>query len=240
MLQRARILSVHRATPRSVLLEVRLGEPLPFKAGQAVLIGAGDSGPRRPYSIAAGPAASARAHTVELLVGIGDDGTPGPHLPVILPGTEVTVEGPLGTFVYPERVAERSVLFVAGGSGIAPLRAMLQEALEGDDAPRIGLLYSARAPEEFAFDAELRAIADGGRLRYQRTATREAGPSWHGERGRISRAHLEALVETPDTLCFVCGPAALVHEVPRMLRDIGVAPGRIRVEEWAVPRAPAP
>jgi ferredoxin-NADP reductase len=240
MLQRARIHSVRRATPRSVLLEVRLGEPLPFRAGQAVLIGAGDSGPRRPYSIAGGPAVSARARTIELLVGLGDDGSPGPHLPVISPGTDVTLEGPLGTFVYPDRVAERSVLFVAGGSGIAPLRAMLQEALEGDGPPRIGLLYSARTPQEFAFDAELRAIADEGRLRYQRTATREAGPSWHGERGRISRAHLETMVDTPETLCFVCGPEALVHEVPRMLREIGIAPERIRVEEWAVPRAPLP
>ena len=37
--------------------------------------------------------------------------------------------------------------------------------------------------------------------------------------------------------CFVCGPAALVHEVPRMLREIGVAPQRIRVEEWTAPRS---
>ena len=240
MLQRAHIVSVHRETPRSLLLDVRLGEPLPFRPGQAVLIGTGDHGPRRPYSIAAGPAICARTGTIQLLVGVGDDGTPGPHLPVVTPGTAVAIEGPFGSFVYPGGVDERTVLFVAGGSGIAPLRAMLQDALESSRPPTVSLLYSARTPDEFAFDAELAALAGEGRLRYQRTATREADPAWHGERGRISRAHLEVMVESPETLCFVCGPTALVHEVPRMLRDIGVAPERIRVEEWAVPRAPTP
>ena len=238
MLQRAHIVSVHRETPRSLLLDVRLSEPLPFRAGQAVLIGSGDSSPLRPYSIAAGPAVCERTATLQLLVGVGDDGTPGPHLPVVTPGTRVAVEGPFGTFVYPGHVDERAVLFVAGGSGIAPLRAMLQDVLESRQPPVASLLYSARTPDEFAFDAELTALAREGRLRYQRTATREADPAWHGERGRISRAHLEVMVESPETLCFVCGPAALVHEVPRMLLDIGVAPERIRVEEWAIPKAP--
>lgn len=237
MLQRAHIVSVHGETPRSLLLDVRPDGPLPFQAGQAVLIGASGSSPRRPYSIAASPASCRRAQTIQLLVGLGDDGTPGAHLPVVAPGTPVVIEGPLGTFVYPRRVRERAVLFVAGGSGIAPLRAMLQEALESSQPEAVSLLYSARTPDEFAFDAELTALAREGRLRYRRTATREADSAWHGERGRISRAHLEAMVETPETLCFVCGPAALVHEVPRMLRDIGVAGDRIRVEEWAVPKA---
>jgi ferredoxin-NADP reductase len=49
---------------------------------------------------------------------------------------------------------------------------------------------------------------------------------------------LEAAVEDAETLCFVCGPESLVHEVPRMLYDIGIASSRVRVEEWAVP-APA-
>jgi ferredoxin-NADP reductase len=40
------------------------------------------------------------------------------------------------------------------------------------------------------------------------------------------------MVEDPATLCFVCGPAAMVDEVPRMLVRLGVAERRIRIEEW--------
>lgn len=239
MLLRAHILDVARATPRSLLLRVGLDAPFAYQPGQAVLVGSASSEARRPYSVANGPRRSARDHRIELLVGLGKDGTPGPHLPVVDAGIPLTLEGPLGSFVYPEGAGDGAVLFVAGGTGIAPLRAMLQDLLDEGAAPRASLLYSARTPEEFAFDGELRLLAAAGRLRYHRTATREADATWHGDRGRISRAQLESLVDGPETLCFVCGPAALVHEVPRMLLEIGVAPERIRIEEWAVPRSSA-
>jgi ferredoxin-NADP reductase len=233
--------SVHRATPRSVLLQIALSRPFAFSAGQAVLIGAAGAGIKRPYSIAVGPHEAARSGHLEFLMGLGADGTPGPHLPSLAVGTAVEIDGPLGTFRYPDRMQDPAVLFVAGGSGIAPLRAMLHEALSAPEAPEVSLLYSARTAEEFAFDDELTALAIDGRIRYGKTATRETQGMWQGSRGRISRAQLEAAVARPDdTLCFVCGPEALVHEVPRMLRKIGVSPDRIRVEEWAASREVTP
>ena len=237
MLVRAHIFDVERATPRSLLLRVGLEAPFHYQPGQAVLVGSVSSEVRRPYSIANGPSRSARDGRLELLVGLGEDGTPGSHLPVVDAGIPLVLEGPMGNFVSPLAIREGAALFVAGGSGISPLRAMLQELLDRGPAPRLSVLYSARTPAEFAFDGELRALAGEGRLRYHRTATREADATWHGDRGRISRAQLESMVDGPETLCFVCGPAALVHEVPRMLRDIGVPPERIRVEEWAVARS---
>jgi ferredoxin-NADP reductase len=173
MLLRAHIIDVERATPRSVLLCLGLDAPFEYEPGQAVLVGSASSEARRPYSIANGPRRSARDRRLELLVGLGEDGAPGPHLPVIDAGIPLTLEGPFGSFVCPPAIRDEAVLFVAGGTGIAPLRAMLQELLdEGAAAPRLKLLYSARAPEEFAFDVELRALAGEGRQRYHRTARR--------------------------------------------------------------------
>jgi len=227
---------VSRATPRSVLLQIALSRPLGFSAGQAVLIGATATGLKRPYSIAVGPHEAARSGHLELLMGLGEDGSPGPHLPSLAVGTLVELDGPIGSFLYPDRLTEPAVLFVAGGSGIAPLRAMLHEALGAPEAPEVSVLYSARTAEEFAFDDELTRLSGQGRIRYEKTVTRETQRMWQGTRGRISRAQLEAVVARPDdTLCFVCGPEALVHEVPRMLGEIGVRPDRIRVEEWAAP-----
>ncbi len=228
---------VSHATPRSLLLDVALTRPFNFSAGQAVFIGGAGTGLTRPYSIAVGPHEAARSGRLELLIGIGADGAPGPHLPAVAPGTAVEIEGPVGTFRYPDRLREPAVLFVAGGSGIAPLRAMLHEALAAETVPDVSLLYSARTAGDFAFDAELVALSAQGRIRYEKTATRETSGMWQGSRGRISRAQLEAALDRPDdTLCFVCGPEALVHEVPRMLGEIGVTADRIRVEEWAAPR----
>jgi ferredoxin-NADP reductase len=225
------------ATPRAALVRMTLDGEFPFSAGQAVVIGAQGQPMRRPYSIAIGPAEAARDRALEFLIGLAADGSAGPHLPDLGPGVRVDIEGPLGTFVFPDEPAERHFLFVAGGSGIAPLRAMWHQAIAGHPEWRIAVVYSARTPEEFAFDDELQALAAAGRLTYRRTATRHSGGAWDGGYGRLSRAMLEEAVISPETLCFVCGPEALVHDVPGMLRDIGLPLERIRVEEWAF-RAP--
>jgi ferredoxin-NADP reductase len=237
MLQTAIIDRAAPATPRAALVRLTLEGPFPFLAGQAALIGVHGFPSPRPYSIAVGPAESAREHALEFLIGIGPDGTPGPHLPNLAPGTHVDVEGPFGSFVFPESPRETKFLFVAGGSGIAPLRAMWHQALAGDPAWRIGVVYSARTPDEFAFDDELSGLSSAGRLTYVRTATRHSGGRWDGGSGRIGRTLLEAAIVSRETLCFVCGPEALVHDVPGMLREIGIATDRIRVEEWPF-RAP--
>lgn len=233
MLRTGIVHDVVPATSRTVLVRVVPDRPLPFAAGQAVALGAQGQPERRLYSIALSPQQAKAVGQLEFLVGLGPDGSAGPHLSSLAPGLQLDIEGPFGTFTFPPAPVTSPILFVAGGSGIAPLRAMIHEALALDPPARLSLLYSARTPDDFAFGDELTALSRAGHVRLLRTATRAAGPAWHEARGRISRAELEAVVDDPETLCFICGPEALVHEVPRMLREVGVDPARIRIEEWA-------
>ena len=53
-----------------------------------------------------------------------------------------------------------------------------------------------------------------------------------GARGRLNRSALGELVHDPATLCFVCGPPALVDEMPAILTELGIPRQRIRIEEW--------
>lgn len=224
---------VVHATPRARIVRLDLGSrPFDFAAGQAVLIASHGLDARKPYSIASAPEDAADRGVLELLIGVGADGTPGPHL-ALERGHLVDVEGPIGTFAFPARPAERHFLFVAGGTGIAPLRSMLRHAVLGSiAADRLGLLYSARTPDEFAFIDEFRELASRGRLDFTQTITRDTEHDWTGARGRIDRAALSALVLRPETLCFVCGPSAMVDEMPRLLQDLGIDRKRIRIEEW--------
>jgi ferredoxin-NADP reductase len=220
------------ATPRAVVARLDLGTlSFPYLAGQAILIASHGYEPRRPYSIASAPEDSAREHDLELLVGVESDGRPGPHLE-LTPGALVDVEGPLGRFTFPDEPRERRFLFVAGGTGISPLRAMMRHALRIPHE-RIGLLYSARTPEEFAFESEFRALAAEGRIEFRQTVTRDVAPGqWEGTRGRIGRSDLEPLVHAERTLCFICGPQMLVQGVVASLGELGVRRERIRTEEW--------
>src|SRR5207249_1797728 len=140
------------------------------------------------------------------------NGTPGPHLQLER-GRAVDVDGPHGSFTFPAAPAERRFVFIAGGTGIAPLRAMLYHALTIPHE-QIGLFYSVRTPDEFAYEAELRGLAQHGHIELRQTVTRTVDDAWSGARGRIGRADLQALVHNPATLCFVCGPPALVAEMP--------------------------
>jgi ferredoxin-NADP reductase len=225
------IRDVQRATPRARIVRLDLqGGSFSYLAGQAVLV-ATHSGPvRRPYSIAAAPDDARREGCLELLVGVDAHGSAGPHL-TVAPGTRVDVEGPLGSFTFPADPEERSFVFIAGGTGIAPLRAMLRQALSLPGS-RIGVFYSARTPDEFAYQDELRALADRGRIELRQTVTRTADDGWHGTRGRIDRSELQRLIHEPETLCFVCGPPSLVADMPGRLGELGVDRRRIRLEEW--------
>ena len=184
-----------------------------------------------PYSIASSPEETRQDHHLEFLLKLEPDGW-GAHLAGLKRGARVSVRGPIGSFVFPPKPEEQHLLFVAGGTGIAPLRSMIRHAFHTRQGGHIRLLYSARTPHDFAYLTELRRYVREGRIELALNTTREVPPRWRGGRGRITRERLEPLVETPATLCFVCGPAAMVDEVPRMLNDLGVERRRIRIEEW--------
>ena len=218
------------ATPRARIVRIDLGaETFDYIAGQAVLVGVAGR-PRRPYSVAASPEDARRHRCLELLVGVDVNGMPGPHLP-LEPGQLVDVEGPLGTFTWPRDPLEHRFVFIAGGTGIAPLRAMLRHALAMPGA-EIGLFYSARTPDEFAYEDEFRALAGEGRIELRQTITRSVDEAWTGARGRFGRADLLPLIHDPATLCFICGPPAFVSEMSGLVGELGIVRPRIRIEQW--------
>jgi ferredoxin-NADP reductase len=228
------IRDVHPATPRARLVRIDLaGHRFDYQPGQAVLLARHDYEPRQPYSIAAAPEDAARDGALELLVGLDAAGEPGPHI-TLDAGSLVDVEGPAGRFIFTGEPADTACVFIAGGTGIAPLRAMLRRALMSPNR-RIGLCYSARTPSEFAFEDEWRALARRGRIDYRQTVTRENAGDWRGQRGRIGLADLAPLVRDPDAIYFVCGPPALVDDVPKLLDNLGVTRDRVRIEEWTSP-----
>jgi ferredoxin-NADP reductase len=188
---------------------------------------------RRAYSIACSPERAAETGRIELLVALEPGSDPGSHLAEMQAGGLVDVEGPLGQFTFPDDPRQHRVLFVAGGTGIAPLRAMLDHALRRDHGPLISVLYSARRSDEFAFIDELRGHARRGRIELHQTVTRDESAAWEGGRGRIGRAHFQSVLHEPaSTLCFVCGPPMLVTESVATLSALGVPEALIRTEQW--------
>lgn len=225
---------VVQATQRTRIITLDLGaREFPFLAGQAVFVGLSDGTVHRPYSIACSPTWSIETRTLELLVQIDDHAPPDPHLERAVAGTELRVEGPFGWFGLPSPLPETHVLFIAGGTGIAPLRSMMWETMAGAAAVQIAMIYSARSPQEFAFQDELSKLASQGRIDLRLTITREAGTEWTGSRGRIDAALIRSMLKTEATRCLVCGPPALVAQATATLRAAGVSEERIVAETFS-------
>ena len=183
--------------------------------------------------MASSPDDSAQHQVIEFLIRIDAHSRWGELFAPVARGQRLALRGPFGRFTFPEHPAERHFLFIAGGTGIAPLRSMIRQARATGIAGSYRLLYSARTPDDFAYLSELRGMARRGELRLSLTATRGGGERWPAGRGRITQAQLASLIDTPETLCFICGPASMVNEVPELLTRLGIEGSRIRVEEWS-------
>ena len=228
-----RVRTVIASTPRTRVLRLDLDDyPLVFHAGQAALIGLHGQPQRRPYSIASGPEDASRHRRLEFLLKMDAAGYIGPHLDPLTRESRIDLEGPFGAFTLTDPSQASGFLFVAGGTGIAPLRSMIRHLIATGDRRPISVIYSARTADEFAYRAELQRLARRRCLALMLTATGDVQEGWRGERGRIGLPRLAQALPADDALCFVCGPPALVEDVPPLLRQLGVPSGRIRTEEW--------
>jgi ferredoxin-NADP reductase len=228
-----RVRGVRRATPSSCIVSLDLdGALFPYRAGQVASLGPEGAGDGVPYSIASAPEETGADSALQFLIKLDSGGRWGDRFEPLRRGARVSVRGPSGSFVFPDAPAERRFLFIAGGTGIAPLRSMIRHVVLTERPGHIALLYSARTPHDFAYLPELRRMVRRGELQLTTTATRELSARWRGAKGRIAATQLAPLIESPETLCFVCGPASMVSDVPPMLQELGIDRNRIRLEDW--------
>ena len=176
-----------------------------------------------PFSISAAPNGQWLRVTVKDL---GDDSGGLQRIPV---GTRVYAEGPYGGLTDTRRTRSR-VLLIAGGIGITPLRALLEElpARPGE----LTLIYRARRPEDVVFRAELDSIArlNGATVHY---LVGQRG-SWAVPNDPLGPAALSSLVpDARERDVYLCGPEPMMEAVRRTLRVLGVPTKQIHSERFA-------
>jgi len=185
---------------------------------------------QRSYSLASAPEDELLMLTVERL----DAGEVSPYLvDELAVGDRLELRGPIGGYFVWEAALGGPLLLLAGGSGIAPLWAILRHrAATGSDVPA-RLLYSSRSIEEVIYRGELAANADPT-LMIDLTLTRSWPPDWDGRRGRVDDDVLREVAWTPDErpLVYACGPNGFVEQAADGLVRLGHDPQRIRTERF--------
>lgn len=180
----------------------------------------------RAYSIASAPQGS----RFELCLNRVKEGVFSPWLFAMNPGDTVDMTGPLGYFVL--RNPARDSLFVATGTGIAPIRSILQANLSGPRPQRIALLFGARYPGSMLYRAEFDTMAAlWPEFRFWPTVTRPDA-TWTGRTGRVQQHLLEAIGDRRDIDVYICGLREMVDDVRTVLKCVGFDRKQIIVEKY--------
>ena len=207
--------------------------PLNFLAGQFLSLKVWRNGDQetRPYSIASAPRGDLR---FDLCLNRVEGGYVSNYLCDLQEGSVVDFSGPYGSFVVSQPVA-RNLVFLATGTGIAPIRGMLMGLFtrEVENSPEIWLLFGVRSPETILYRSE-----------FERWATVIPGfhfvpilsrppAEWRGAAGHV-QDHLRLLLSRyKDFQAYICGLKGMVDEVRRILKDeFGLNRKQIRSERY--------
>jgi ferredoxin-NADP reductase len=229
-------------TPSARSIRIRVDDLGPVVAGQHIDIRlTADDGYQavRSYSLSATPGGGPggvplAGDEVEIAVEELPEGEVSPYLVQGLePQDALEVRGPIGGWFVWRDSDPGPVQLIGGGSGVAPLMAMLRARVAGRSIVPMRLLSSVRTPESLYFRDELRGIAEAPGIRLDVAYTREAPDAEPRPAGRLTAADIETLVQEPGAgTVFVCGPNSFVASVTDLLIARGHDPASIRTERF--------
>ncbi|MDI6786202.1 MAG: FAD/NAD(P)-binding protein [bacterium] len=135
-------------------------------------------------------------------------------------GDEVGIRGPYGNGFPVEKLRKKSIIFLGGGIGVAPLKSLIDYLLKVENGYKeMYILYGAKRPkdivgkENFSFwskKAQVYLTVD------------VSDKSWKGEVGPVTNLLPKVSVKAKDCLAVLCGPPAMINAATDRLREIGL------------------
>lgn len=206
-------------------------EALDFLPGQYVNVEIPGSGQTRSYSFSSAPGAERAGFVVRNV----PDGRMSTWLTsVARPGERVAFSGPFGSFYL--RPVTRPVLFLAGGTGIAPFLSML-DVLAATGSPHpVRMVYGVTNDIDLVALSRIDAARDKLAGFDYRTCVADGG-SAHDRKGYVT-AHVEPeWLNGGDVDVYLCGPVAMVEAVRGWLKDSGIEPAGFYYEKFSASNA---
>ena len=142
-------------------------------------------------------------------------------------GDEIELLGVAGHGFQLDEVKGRDLVFVAMGTGVAPLRSALRHVLKRkDEFGQLVVLYGARTPDDFCYLDETEAWEDAG-VELRQVISRPDGHDWSGPTGYVQSLldHVLPLLASPVAL--ICGSREMIDQTRERLRKMGFQPDEI-------------
>lgn len=218
----------------AVVLELAIDEceaaPV-FLPGQYVNIDVPGSGGHRSYSFSSAPG----EHALGFLIKKIPDGLMGTWLDRAEAGERLTLTGPMGSFYL--RDGDGPLLFLAGGTGLAPFLSMLEVLARAGSRRQIHLIYGVTRDLDLVLVDQIAAYTS--RLQNFTFATVVAdADSDHPRTGWVTQHMPEEMLAGPGVEVYLCGPPPMVDAVRYYLDENGIRPASFHYEKFT-PNAPA-
>jgi len=212
----------------------------PFQAGQYINLFVNIDGVEtaRPYAISSSP--NTRAYydlTVKRVAG-------GFVTPYLLDSVEVGQQllstGPMGTFYHNPIFHGDDLVFLAGGSGIAPARSMLKQVIDNNLNQRFHFIYASSYVDDVIFMSELRELAEQNTSFTLTEIVSRPPEGYQGRTGHVTDKLITELIgDIKGKTFYVCGPTPFNEFCQAQLETLGVEPRFVRVEANGPPAKPS-
>jgi ferredoxin-NADP reductase len=222
----------HTADTRSLFLRPTNG-PLVFLPGQflSLLLPVDGEILTRPYSIASSPE---DGDLLEICLNEVPDGRGSHYVCSLASGEQINFTGPWGTFRIDQPPTAECV-FLADGTGIAPIRPMIRRVLESESSFPVHLLYSAEDEAHLLYRKEFTEWGRAGSRFVFEPILRMPPDRWTGLFGTLME-HVEARYLSGDTdrsrRFYICGVGMPVTQLRDLLRGAGYQRRAVQYEKW--------
>lgn len=217
------------STVRTFRLRFPEGKWIPFKAGQFCMVHVPKEGKilKKPYSICSAPF---EAGYLDLCIKLVEGGYTTNWFWKLKEGTEIPVTIPYGGFLIKEPI-DYDFVFVATGTGIAPLRSMIKSLLRDGCQRQIILIFGVRYENEILYQDEFRQLEkEHKNFRFISTISRPK--NWTGEIGYVQEKLKKYVTDPKGKQIYVCGLVPMIEAVQTAATEIGFDKKTVHFEKY--------
>lgn len=183
----------------------------------------------RPYSLSSSPRESMDGHYMLTIKRVKDGLASNYILDNWKVGTEVTASEPLGVFTYEPLRDAKTVIGIAGGSGITPFRSLAKAIADGDEDANLILLYGSRTLEDAIFQEEFKELEKScDKFKLVNVLSHEENTTC--EKGFITAELIKKYAPEGNYSLFLCGPQAMYEFVDKEIATLGLRRKFVRHE----------
>lgn len=230
--QQAFSATVARVSPHNdaaIVLELDVDAAPAFLPGQYANIDVPGSGQNRSYSFSTAPAQGQGQARIGFLIKKIPGGLMSTWVERAEIGTTLQLTGPLGSFYL--RDDQRPLLFLAGGTGLAPFLSMLDVLARENSTQRIHLIYGVTRDLDLVLVDEIEAYAKRlANFTFATVVAEEA--SSHARKGWVTQHMPTEVLNGGDVDVYLCGPPPMVDAVRRHFDENQVTPNSFHYEKF--------